>query len=165
MNKYNLYWLCNSDTISSYDIEENNNENQKFILKREVQLVKLKSGDFQVTQIGIFKPILSGYDYILIPKDLAQKIKIEVLNQVEIRDVRIFRKATNEEWMDYSEITIKNEFLFEKYNSIIDSEVKIYNLMNSMIYISSSLKLLLKTELTKIKNIKLVQGLPIFGGK
>jgi len=158
-NTNNPYWICNIGDTTSVDYYE-----QSVTLVFPPRLIKLTSGEFQVTEIGTFQPILRGNDYILIPRKIAHRIKHLIPNQVNIKDIRIFRRATNQEWLDYSEIIIKKEFLVKDYSKIECQGLQAYCLMKSMLYVSPELKTKLEEDLKEFTTIKAVQGIPILGG-
>ena len=62
---------------------------------------------FRVIQFGEFLPIMVGIDYTLIDNSLIKVFEALSSSELEIEPVKIFRKATNEWWNDYSELLIK----------------------------------------------------------
>lgn len=163
MEKRLAYRLINQDEITHSEIQDFEN-GQEVPFVKEVGLFKLKTGDFQFTTEGDFKTILSGYDYILVKSRIANLLTENAPEHLRSRPVKIFRKATGEEWLDYSEIEIKNEIEFWKYFETDCPGISVYHMMNSMILISPELKTIIEDYIDEETRIKLKQELPIMGG-
>lgn len=156
------YWFCNEDDLTDSDIDQQ--ESGKLLYHPEVTLFKLSSGDFQVSQTGSFKAILNGPGYVLIRRDIAMFVSGLFPTEVNIKDVRIFRKSTNEEWNSYSEISIKKNIDFKGYDQFRVDGLHIYTMYNSLIYVSSNLKDLLIDHFPNLDGMVFKQGIPIVGG-
>lgn len=162
MTRETPYWFCNEDEIVDSDIDQQ--ESGKILFNPEVSLFKLNSGDFQVSQTGNFKAMLNGPDYILIRRDIAMFISRMFPSEAIIKDVRIVRKSTNEEWNNYSEISIKKRIEFKDYYEFKIEGLHIYKMFDSLIYVSSDLKDLLVDHFPNLNGMVFKQGLPIVGG-
>jgi len=156
------YWFCNEDEVVDSDL--NNQESGELTLNPEVTLFKLKSGDFQVSQMGNFKAILSGADYILIRRDIAQFLGELFPNDVGVKNVEIIRKASNEKWNNYSHISIKKNIEFKGYHERKVEGLHIYKMFDSLIYISADVKKQLIKHFPDLSGMVFKQGLPIVAG-
>lgn len=145
-------------------VNENDFETQEGSDKPSVSLFKLNDHEFQVIEIGIFRPILDGTGYLLIIDKIANVLQKYVGSQITINNVRIYRKSTDEEWFSYRSITIKNEINYEDYSYIKCNGLQIFHLMNSKIYVSPDLKDKIETQLLSIGRIRLKQGVSVFIG-
>ena len=155
------YWFCNDDEISSFDIPTSSSDD--LVFNQEVNLYKLESGNFQVTKIGCFKVILGGPGYILIRRDIAKFLKEILPNALCEREVTIIRRATSEEWNNYSEISINEKIEFENYNEFKAEGIQIYAMLGSLIYVSSELKNQLIKHFPDLNGIAFKQGFPLMG--
>ena len=155
--------MINSDEITLSELEKFEN-GQEIPLVKEVELVRLKTGDFQFTSNGEFKTILSGYKYILIKSWVAKLLTENAPEHLMSRPVRIFRKATGEEWFDYHELEIKNQIEFQKYSETECPGIGVFHIMNTMIFISPELKTIIEDFVSIEAGIKMKQELPIMVG-
>ena len=160
MKKNVPYWLCNKGTICSSDHFEDGTIIHHIA---EVQLIKLKDGRYQFSQDGVFKRILHGYDYTLIDRKIGAILKAYVPDQIEIADIVIFRRATNEEWSNYCELKMKHKIDYTQYQSTESSGLKIYSLLDNLIYISPDLKHKIEEALEDISDIEFKRGVPAVG--
>ena len=156
------YWLCNKGTTCDSDNFEGITTIE---LIDKVSLIKLKDGRYQVSEIGTFRPILDGYDYSLIDNRIGEVLQKYVSEQIEVSQIEIFRRATDEKWNNYSELKMKNEIDYKDYYNTESSGLKIYKILNGLVYVSSDLKDLIKKELNALTNIEFKRGLPIMGGQ
>lgn len=145
-------------------VNENDFETQNDSDKPSVSLFKLNDNEFQVIEMGNFRPILDGTGYLLIIDKIADVLQKYVGSQITINNVRIYRKSTDEEWFNYRSITIKNEINYTDYSYIKCNGLQIFHLMNTKIYISPDLKDKIETELVSIGGIRLKQGISLFIG-
>lgn len=152
------FWLCNKGTTCDSDDFENS-ENLEFI--KEVSLIKLKDGKYQISEIGAFRNILDGYEYALIDNKIADILRKYVSDQIELNQITIFRRATNEEWLNYSELKIKKEIEYKNYYNTESTGINIYKILSGLIYVSTELKSLIEKELTDLTDIELKRGLPL----
>jgi len=155
------YWFCNDDEVSSFDIPPSSSD--VVVFNPEVNLFKLESGDFQVTQMGCFKVILSGPGYILIRRDIAKFLQGTLSNALCEREVTIIRRVTSEEWNNYSEISINEKIEFENYNEFKAEGMQIYTMLGSLIYVSAELKNQLIKHFPDLNGIAFKQGFPLMG--
>jgi hypothetical protein len=157
-----LYWFCNSDDLIASDIDYTESSEIAFI--PEVSLFKLKSGNFQVTKMGEFKAILGGSDYILIREDIARFLYGLLPNEIIVRNVIIHRKASGDEWRNYSEIIVEKEITFDKYSEFTVDGIQVYKMLNSLLYVSSEVKDRIIEHFPDLNGMSFKQGFPIMGG-
>jgi uncharacterized protein YlxW (UPF0749 family) len=130
----------------------------------EVTLYKLESGDFRVSEIGKFKVILSGDDYILLRRDIAKLIDDLLPTGLKLINVKIHRIATNEVFDNYSELLISNEIQFDNYYDLKVSGLNIYKMFDSLIYVTRDLKDEIIKNIPELKGVTFTQGLPVASG-
>lgn len=159
MKKQLAYRLINKDEVTESELEEYKN-GQTIPFIDEVSLFKLKSGDFQFSSEGSFKAILSGPDYILIKSKIAQILIKHASEQLSCHPVKIYRRATGEEWLDYYELNIKNEIEFSEYSETECTGIQVYHMMNSIVFISPELKTIIEDSIEEEIGIKMKQELP-----
>jgi len=162
MKKKLAYRLINEDVLTESELE-GFDEGQEILCVKEVGLVKLKSGEFQFIYEGEFKPILSGHKWILIKSNVAKILNGNAPEQVKSRPVKIFRKATGEEWLDYCELEIKNEIEYSKYSQMECKGIEVFQMMNEIIFVSPELKETIEDRLCE-EGIKMKQELPLMVG-
>jgi hypothetical protein len=155
------YWLCNKGTTCDSDDFE---DGQSFELIREVSLIKLKDGRYQISEFGTFRKVLDGFGYSLIENKIADILKKYVSDQIELNPIVIFRRATNEEWTNYSELKMRNQIEFKDYYKTESIGLKIYGILNGLIYVSAELKSIIEKELTDLTDIEFKRGLPLMAG-
>ncbi|MFD0991691.1 MULTISPECIES: hypothetical protein [Tenacibaculum] len=161
MTKNLPYWLCNKGTTCDSDDFE---DGESFEFIKEVSLIKLKDERYQVSEIGAFRNILDGYGYALIDNKIADILKKYVSDQIDLKQTIIFRRATNEEWTNYSELIMKNKIEFNEYYQTESVGLNIYGILNGLIYVSADLKDLIEKELTDLTDIEFKRGLPLMAG-
>ena len=155
------YWLCNKGTTCDNDEFETE---QSFEFIKEVNLIKLKDERYQVSEIGAFRNILDGYGYALIDNKIADILKKYVADLIELKQIVIFRRATNEKWTNYSELIMKNKIEFNEYYQTESIGLNIYGILDGLIYVSTELKNLIEKELTDLTDIEFKRGLPLMAG-
>ena len=62
-----------------------------------LQLFKTANGDYQVMQMGTFRPVMGN----LIDYRIAEALTHVAPDELAVKPVRIFRRATGEEWLNY----------------------------------------------------------------
>jgi len=161
MTQHLPYWFCNKGTACDRD---NFAEYSTIEFIKEVSLIKTKDGRYQVSEFGAFRNLLDGFDYALIENKISQILQKYVSNQVEVSQTVIYRRATNEEWNNYSELKIKNKIEFKEYYNTESFGLKIYGILNGLVYVSSDLKVLIENELDNSTDIEFKRGLPLMTG-
>lgn len=143
MNKPNLYWLKNKS------------------IEKQVLLDKVNDGKFHVLEFGNFQPILcSG---TLIDNSIAAVFLKYVPDQIGlVNKVIICRKSTEETWVNYSEIEIKNHLDLETFKNAKFDGFRIYQLYYDAIYISSDLKDKLISECEKVNELEFINERPLY---
>jgi hypothetical protein len=127
-------------------------------------LIKLKDERYQVSEIGTFRNLLDGYGCALIENKIADILKKYVSEQIDLKQVIIFRRATKEEWTNYSELIMKNKIEINEYYQTESSGLNIYGILNGLIYVSADLKELIENELTDLSDLEFKRGLPLMTG-
>ena len=155
------YWLCNKGTTCDSDDFENEST-VEFV--KEVSLIKLKDGRYQVSEFGTFRNIIDGFGYSIIDNKIAEVLNKYVSEYIELNPIIIFRRATNEEWTNYSELKMKNQIEFKDYYETKSIGINIYGILNGLIYITAELKKLMEKELSDLTDIEYKQGLPLMAG-
>ncbi len=131
--------------------------------KLEVLLFKRSNGEYMVTKNGHFGTILTGSDYVLIKSHLAEKLVQLAPYEVNSKPVIIKRKATGEEWKNYSELRFTRSIPIENYFESSSSEIRVYNIGN-MIGISQKLKEQLDVILRQKDGVKFTRNPLLAGG-
>ena len=157
MLKNLLYWLCEHGTSCDND---DWSIGQKREYTKPVSLIKLKDGRYQLIELGKFKPILDVHECFLIDNRIADLLEKYVSDQIKLSKVLVFRKATGQEWENYSELIIKNEIMYEEYYKYESTKLEIYRLDKGGIYVSSELKEKIQTALDSEMDLEFKRGLP-----
>ena len=152
------YWFCNKGTTSDND-DFINGESFEYV--KEVSLIKLKDGRYQVSEMGVFRNIINGHEHTLVENKIVDILKKYISSQIEIIPITIFRRATNEKWINYSELIIKNQIDLKEYYNTNSNGVNIYIIKGVGIYVSNDLKNILKKELIDDSDIEYKIGLPL----
>ncbi len=163
MRKDLTYWICNK---GDNRINDNNKfeDGEVFEIIRNVNLIRLKDGRYQVAEFGSFKKILDGDGFPLIDNEIAKVLKENAPDQIELRPVEIFRRANNQKWTNYSELITKRTIDVQSYDKTESSGINIFTLLNTFIYVSHYLKKIIERELDHLTDIRFKQGLPIMIG-
>lgn len=162
MKQETTYWLCNEDDLSNCEIYTS--ESDPIVFTPEVQLFRLESGNFQISEMGSMKAILSGPNYTLIRRDLATFLLDLFPNVVNVKEVTIIRRMNNEEWNNYSEIAINEKLELKDYAKFKTVGLHIYSMFDSLIYVSGELKNHLINCFPNLNGMSFKQGTPVVGG-
>jgi len=116
-----------------------------------INLLRIDEKNFSILEYDEFTPLLIGANYTLIDNLLIPAFKWLGKDEIEIKPVKIIRKATGQEWNNYCEIIIHEPIDPEKIE-IIDSNKNSVWQYNHHLFVSDELmkrlKKLSKEELT-----------------
>lgn len=141
--KENLpYEICN---------RENNSRN------RDVDIYKLKGGDYIVTVWGDFRNILQVGDIVLIEIELGELLQKYAPNRIKLTNIVITRRTTNEEWRNYCELELIDSTDSKGIQNTESSNLEI-DLIDNRIFISANLKKLIEKDLKNISDIEIIKG-------
>jgi hypothetical protein len=76
---------------------------------RAVRLLRLSTGEFHVWLPGEFGSLLSADGTILAIEPLAEALRAECGNDIELKPATIVRRATAESWSSYVELVLAAE--------------------------------------------------------
>ncbi|MCB9261275.1 MAG: hypothetical protein H6607_02710 [Flavobacteriales bacterium] len=128
---------------------------------KEVHLDKISDDMYRVSEFGIFKPILEGGN--LVDNSIAEILCKYVADQISsIKEVKIWRKSTDETWNNYSEIIYKNHLNLKNIKRVKSDGFRIYQLYFDRIYVSSNLKEKLILECEKSDKLEFDNEFPMY---
>lgn len=115
-----------------------------------INLWKIDDQTFRLIQQGTLQLLLIGSDYTLIEKSLIRVFDHLLKDEIEIKKVKIIRKATGEEWNNYYELNIKEHIDPEKIKIVDPNERSVWQYQHHL-FVSETLK----NELKKVAGKKL----------
>ena len=112
--------------------EISNQENSSLLL------LQIDENTFQLIQNGIFQPLITNTNYILIDKKY-RKLLNQLSEQVILKEVTIIHKSQNLQYNNYLQLSILHKIIPDMKKEISDCDLQIWEYCNS-IFISESLK-------------------------
>jgi hypothetical protein len=137
--------------------------NKNYYLEKEVLVDKFGQDSYRVLEFGKFYPILgNGY---LIENSVAEILEKYVFEQIGfMNNVTVWRKATNQVWDNYSEISLKNHLRLDELTGASSDGYRIYHLVHDAIYVSTALKDRLMEECSIADELEFTNEWPLYGG-
>lgn len=160
MQTTNLYYLCPASDIISH------NKDAKQIIKSDkfeteegpATFFQLKNGDFQVSSMSHFRPIMLP----LMKEELFLKLKELVPNQIKGKPAKIVRRGTGEEWDGFFTVSFTTNLLPYIDPNYFTEKDELICYANH-VYVSESLALKLQSFIEdNYKNYCFTQHFPLF---
>lgn len=108
-----------------------------------INLERIDEKNFRILEFDEFTLLLIGADYTLIDNLLIPAFKRLRKDEIEIKPVKIFRKATGQKWDNYCELIIHEHIEPEKVEIIDTNENSIWQ-YNHHLFVSDELMEILK---------------------
>jgi hypothetical protein len=127
-----------------------------------VELYPLKDGRFQLIRDGKLGPFMSGPNYLLIERKLAQYLEKLNVENATFREAVILDRSKNEEHHSHKEVIVSQHFSSDEINDIDMDGDRILMMGNEYIFVSPSLKD--KLEKSEFGYLRFSEGLSNFAG-
>ena len=105
-----------------------------------VKLYPLKDGRFQMIQEGKLGPFMSGYNYLLVERKLAEYLANLNVDGTTFRDVVIWDSSKNEDYHSHKEVIIDQHLSTDEIDDINLNGDRIFVMDNQYVFVSPSLK-------------------------
>lgn len=124
------------------------------------KLFLLEDGRFQLIQEGCLGPFMSGYNYLLVEKELAKYLEDLKIERASFKDAVIWDRKNNKEYHSHKEVILNQHFTYDQINVINLDGDRILMMGNEFIFVSPTLKK--KLENSKFSYLKFSKGLTQF---
>ena len=123
-------------------------------------LYPLKDGRFQIIKKGNLTAFMSGFDYLLIEKTLANFLENLEIETASFKEAIIFDNKNNKEHHTHKVVIINQHFTSEDINDINIDGHRLLLMSNQFVFVSPSLKIELENSQFNIFNFS--EGLSEF---
>ncbi len=127
-----------------------------------INLLKTGESTFRVVQAGELNLLHTGSDYTLVHSKILSAFDTLLSDQLEITQVSIFRKATDETWTDYHALDIKQHLTIENIDATNSDGDQIWQFQHNL-FVSDHIKNRL-IDLTPTNELLFSEGFSMFGG-
>ncbi|WMS87059.1 hypothetical protein [Pleionea litopenaei] len=129
-------------------------------ITNNVGLYKLKDGRYQTTKRGQVDPIMVGYEYVLVQKEIADYFESLNIERVSFVPTIIWDRPNDKEYSDYVRLDVNHHFTEDDINDL-DLDGKQFLLMNKeYLFVSPELKVELESSRY---GFRFTEGLSFFG--
>ena len=104
-----------------------------------IKLWRIDAKTFRILQFGKFTPLMTGSDYTIVAKALLSAFDELLFEEVEVKPIRIIRKATGEQWNDFFELNIKEHIDPDKIKIVDENEQSVWQ-YNHHLFVSEPIK-------------------------
>lgn len=126
----------------------------------EALLHRLRNGTYQMVMPGALWPLVDGFDFNLMDRQLVGWLAEAAPGELVHRPVEIWRKSTGEVFGNHAEVHIGRELAFADYESVAGSGRKIWLMMGSFVYLSAEVANELRPYLSRFPGLVLEQTRP-----
>ena len=111
-----------------------------FEIENSVDLYQLNDGRFQIIRKGVLAPMMIGYKYILVEKDIATYFMELGIDRVRFEPAIVWDRKSDSENIDYVSIRVNHHFDTTEIGDIDCSGTQFLLYDNQQLFVSSELK-------------------------
>jgi hypothetical protein len=124
-------------------------------------LFELADGRFQVVSQGTLAPAMSGYQYLLVQKPLAEFLAGLGVERVSFEEATLFYPATGEEVKTYVRVRVSQFFTSHDLRDIAVDGLRLMTLNDQHYFVSEELKA--ELDQAKFSYLRFSEGFTGFG--
>ena len=112
-----------------------------------INLWRVDNSTFRILKYDNLTTVMTGSDYTIIHYKIVSVFVELTSKEIDIKPIKIIRLATNEDWNEFHEITIKNHVDPETIKTLNKDQNSIWQYKNHL-FVSESLKNRLESKIS-----------------